>query len=65
MTITSVESLTYEQKATVLESNGWQTLWSKDNWIKKIWLDDRKMNIDWAGETTDSAFERCLEEIRL
>lgn len=57
-------SLSYEQKAAILESNGWQTLWSKDSWIKTEWLNgpSKINNIDWATESTDSALNRVMEE---
>lgn len=57
--------MTYQMMAAVLTSNGWQTLWADNNWIKSCWLDDRKINVDWAGMSTEKAFEKCMEEIEI
>lgn len=57
-----VDKLTYEQKVAIAESAGWQTLWHKDNWIRTCWLEDRKMNIDWAGEPLNNVIKRILRK---
>jgi len=57
--------LTYEQKAAILNSNGWQTLWNDDYWIKKEWLQDPRMNIDWAGLSTDQALEQVMSKLEM
>lgn len=54
--------MTYDQKAAILRSNGWQTLWSDDYWVRVVWLNDRRINVDWAGMSTDQAFEIVMKE---
>lgn len=55
---------TYEEKALILRSHGWETLWSEDNWIKSVWREDRRLNLDWAGSSTDNAFEQVMKEYK-
>lgn len=55
-----VSNLTIEQKRQIAKSNGWQSLWSEDNWVRTSWLNDRKINIDWAGESLDHVIKGIL-----
>lgn len=49
------------KKVKFLESHGWETLWSEDNWISpdllKRWNEKRDFNIDMAGCSTDVAYK--------
>lgn len=56
---------TKEQMALLLRSNGWQTLWSENYWIKREWLQgpNKIANIDWAGLDTEAAFYCMMKEV--
>lgn len=56
--------LTKEQKEAILNSNGWTTLWSPDNWIKKEWLERKVFNVDLAGRSLEDAFKQCMQDLR-
>ena len=44
-------------KVQWLMDNGWYTLWSDDNWLQR----DRKYsNPDWAGMSTENAYEYAM-----
>ena len=45
----------YEEKAKFPRSNGWQTWYHDDNWIKTEWHDQGK-KIDMMGRSTESAY---------
>ena len=54
---------TYEQMAALLRSNGWETLWSENFWVRTKLLANPRINIDWAGCDTESAFKILLKEL--
>lgn len=45
----------YEEKANLLQANGWDTWYHDDNWINKEWETQGKA-IDRMGVSTDAAY---------
>jgi hypothetical protein len=46
----------YEEKAKLLRGNGWIDHWHEDNWVKREWFKDPKMDVDRAGGSTDEVY---------
>ena len=45
----------YEEKAKVLQENGWETWYHDDNWIKTEWVKQGK-SVDRMGDSTDRIY---------
>jgi hypothetical protein len=48
----------YIDKAQWLRDNGWYTAWSEDNWLQR---DEEYSNPDWAGMSTEHAYEYAMK----
>ena len=46
----------YEEKSKFLKENGWTDHWHEDNWVKREWFKDPKMDVDRAGGSTDEVY---------
>ena len=51
----------YEEKAKVLQENGWETWYNDDNWIKTEWIEQGK-KIDMMGRSTDKVYQTLINE---
>ena len=49
----------YEDKAKVLQENGWETWYHDDNWIKTEWIKQGKA-VDRMGGSTDGVYESLI-----
>lgn len=45
----------YEEKAKVLQENGWETWYHDNNWIKTEWVEQGK-SVDRMGDSTDRIY---------
>jgi hypothetical protein len=50
--------LTFKEKQQWLRDNGWRTSWSEDNWLQR---DEEYSNPDWAGMSTEHAYEHAMK----
>ena len=51
----------YEEKAKVLQENGWETWYHDDNWIKTEWIKQGK-KYDMMGRDTDDVYKKLIKE---
>ena len=51
----------YEDKAKVLQKNGWEPWYHDDNWIKTEWVEQGK-KIDMMGRSTDKVYASLIEK---
>lgn len=50
--------MTIQEKTQYLKDNGWHTAWSEDNWLQQ---DETYTNPDWAGMSTEKAYEYAIK----
>lgn len=53
-------NISKKDKIKTLRENGWTDLWHPNNWVKKEWFDNPKINIDWAGISLDKAYDSIV-----
>jgi len=51
----------YEDKAKVLQENGWETWYNDDNWIKTEWIEQGKA-YDRMGNSTDRVYASIIKK---
>lgn len=56
----SDKELTIEEKREWLKEHGWYQLWNEDNWLKS---GVNYSNPDWAGMSTESAYDIAMDEL--
>lgn len=54
-----------EWKRAKLVRAGWQALWHEDNWVKKAWFDDPRIDIDRAGSSLESAYDKEFKTLKI
>jgi hypothetical protein len=54
-----MQNLTHEQEVIILKSNGWQTLWHPDAWIRTEWIKN-KTALEWKVITQKEALQQVL-----
>lgn len=55
-------TFTEQDMINAIKANGWETLWSDNNWIKSEWNYDKTKNVDNMGHTLEHAFKRLLRD---
>ena len=53
----------YEEKAKVLQENGWETWYHDDNWIKTEWVEQGK-SVDRMGDSTDRIYAWLMKKVK-
>ena len=51
----------YEEKAKILQKNGWEIWYHVDNWIRTEWIKQEKP-YDKMGISTDDAYNKILQK---
>jgi DNA polymerase elongation subunit (family B) len=51
----------YEEKATILRENGWETWYNDDNWIMTEWIKQGK-KYDMMGRSTDDVYNQLISD---
>lgn len=51
----------YEEKAKVIQENGWENWYHDDNWIKPEWI-EQGLRYEYMGRSTEDVYRNIIKQ---